>query len=282
MFDALITTGDLAERLYDERWRVFDCRFSLTDPDLGRRQYEESHVPGAAYVHLDKDLSTAVGPTTGRHPLPAAEEAAARFRKLGVNQDSQVAVYDDGSGAMAARMWWMLRWLGHGPAAVLDGGFAAWMHAGLPISTVETRFPPGNLAARPRADMVAGMEDVRHASAEGSMRIVDARGPERFRGESEPLDSKAGHVPGAVNIAFATHLTRDGRFRPRAELAESFRRALGSRAEDGQVIHMCGSGVTACHSYLAMTAAGLNPGRVYPGSWSEWITDADNPVATGD
>ncbi|WP_232492903.1 sulfurtransferase [Novosphingobium kaempferiae] len=258
---------------------VFDCEFELGAPDKGAEIYAKGHIPGARYAHLDEDLASPPDGENGRHPLPARVALVAWLRSQGLRKQQQVVAYDSNGGAWAARLWWLLRWLGHAPVAVLDGGKPAWMDAGLPLETGSPQpsasgdFEPGEpLVPTPvnAADVLANIETQ-------DARVLDARDPSRFAGNPNPLDPVAGHIPGARNHFFRDNLGPDGRFRPADELAEAFTAVLG----DEPAILQCGSGVTACHNALAMAVAGLPAGRLYPGSWSEWIADPARPVATG-
>jgi thiosulfate/3-mercaptopyruvate sulfurtransferase len=291
---------------------IFDCRFDLTAPDAGRRMYLEGHIPTARYVDLNRDLSAPVSGASGRHPLPAPERMAARFRELGVRDRSQVVVYDEVNGSFAARAWWLLRWLRHSRVALLDGGMKAWRAAGGAVETGGTIEPADSpqadspqadspqedppqavspQAAPPRADSsrptpspkvdshaVVGSAELVGLLREGCGLLVDARAPERFAGTVEPIDAVAGHVPGAVNHPFSANLRDDGRFLPAAELARRWRERLGG-VSPADTIAMCGSGVTACHNLLAMEIAGLPGAKLYAGSWSEWIRDPERPIA---
>ena len=269
--------GLLALQRGGHRVVVLDCGFDLADPAAGERLHAAGHVPGALHVHLDRDLS---GPKTGlngRHPLPSREQAAALFGSLGVAPGVQVVAYDAQGGPYAARAWWLLRWLGHREVAVLDGGWQAWQAAGGAVETAVHARPGGapypmRDAAMPTvatADVLAGL---------GRLALVDARAPERFRGDVEPLDPVAGHIPGARLRFFKDNLGADGCFKPAAQLRAEFEAmALPPDA----VVHQCGSGVTACHNLLAMEHAGLPGSRLYPGSWSEWCADPSRPVARG-
>jgi len=276
----LIEAGALAARLEDPRLRIFDCRFDLARPAYGRDSYADVHLPGAAYADLNHDLSGPVTPASGRHPLPSPAVFAARLRAWGVNADSQVVAYDDGNGMYAARLWWMLRWLGHDDVSVLDGGMRRWLELGLPLSKDVPTHAAGMFAARPSLARVADADEVLAATTDLAVRILDARAPERFRGEVEPIDKVAGHVPGARNHPFGLSLDARGLFLPRAALREALTAALDGVAP-GQAIAMCGSGVTACHLLLALEHAGLGGGRLYAGSWSEWSSDPARPVSTG-
>ncbi len=279
----LIQVGELAAALAQAPTTllVCDCTFDLADAQAGRRVYAAGHVPGAAYLGLEEALS---GPKTGRngrHPLPERAALADRLAALGAGPDSQIVAYDAANGMFAARLWWLARWLGHARVAVLDGGFAAWRAAG-------ERVEPAEPASRPRGAFSAGtplvatadLAAVGEASRSGSRLIVDARAPDRFRGENETLDPLAGHIPGACNRFFGLNMT-GGRLKGIEVLREEFTAALGGRPA-GEVIAQCGSGVTACHNLLAMEVAGLHGAALYPGSWSEWSAQPGAPVATGE
>lgn len=255
---------------------LLDLGFDLNDPAAGERAYALGHLPGAHYLHLDRELSGQKTGKNGRHPLPERIELAQRMTALGLRTGSQVICYDAQGGMYAARAWWMLRWVGHADVAVLDGGLQAWQAAGgaLSIDTPEAA----------RGDFQVGEPLVRTLDADqlqvrlGSLRLIDARAPERFRGEVEPLDALAGHIPGASNRLFKHNLGPDGRFLSPTELREQFDSLLAPHAP-AQVVHQCGSGVTACHNLLAMEHAGLSGSALYPGSWSEWSADPRRPVA---
>jgi thiosulfate/3-mercaptopyruvate sulfurtransferase len=276
----LIDARDLAREISRGDCIVVDCRFTLTDPGAGRAAYERGHIPGARYAHLDDDLSRRPNPTEGRHPLPDAGRFAATLGSWGIGRGDLVVAYDEGSGAIAARLWWLLGWVGHARRAVLDGGFAAWQEAGLPVEQASPKFSPRRYEA-PAPDMrgVIATDEIERAQSAGDL-LVDARGAPRYRGEQETIDPKAGHVPGALNRPFAENVTKAGRFRPPAELKAELTELLGGRRPD-QLIAMCGSGVTACHLLLAMDVAGLPGGRLYAGSWSEWIRDPSRPIRVG-
>ncbi len=255
---------------------LLDCGFDLADTAAGERAYAATHLPGARYAHLDRDLSGAKTLRNGRHPLPGRDAWATRVGAWGIRPGTQVVCYDDQGGVYAARAWWLLRWLGHTAAAVLDGGRAAWAAAG---GTLHDTLP-ASAGAPPYPAATPAMQSVDAAGLQarlGHVTLLDARSPERFRGEVEPLDPVAGHIPGAICRFFKDNLGADGRFKPAAQLRLEFA-ALG---DEGGVVHQCGSGVTACHNLLAMAHAGLEPGALYPGSWSEWCSDPARPVARG-
>ncbi|GLK44153.1 MULTISPECIES: sulfurtransferase [Novosphingobium] len=258
---------------------IFDCEFELGAPDKGQEIYAKGHIPGARYAHLDEDLASPSDGSNGRHPLPAPVAMAAWLRAQGLRKDQQVVAYDSNGGAWAARLWWLLRWLGHAPVAVLDGGKPAWVDAGLPL---ETGTPPAAASGdfEPGAQLVPAPVTAAQVLTNiqtGAAQVLDARDPSRFAGTRNPLDPVAGHIPGARNRFFRDNLGADGRFRPAEDLAADFSALLGEAA----AILQCGSGVTACHNALAMAVAGMPAGRLYPGSWSEWIADPARPVATG-
>lgn len=276
----LIDARALARELGRTDWIVVDCRFTLTDPPAGRAAYERGHIPGARYAHLDDDLSRRPRAGEGRHPLPDRDRFAATLGAWGIGPDDWVVAYDEGSGAIAARLWWLLGWLGHERRAVLDGGFAAWQEAGLPVGHEPPAFGPRRYEPRRlRSVGVVATDEVAQRQAAGDV-LVDVRAAPRYRGEQEPIDAKAGHVPGARNRPFSANVTPAGRFRPPGELTAELTELLGGKSPD-RLIAMCGSGVTACHLLLALEVAGLPGGRLYAGSWSEWIRDPTRPIETG-
>ena len=279
----LLTAQQLAERLSTPDLRILDCRFALDNPDVGRSRYAEGHIPGARFADLEQDLSgPVVKGTTGRHPLPDPALLQERLREWGVNQDSTVLLYDDGPGAFAARAWWLLAWLGKRDGVyLLDGGFQAWQAASLPVTAQIDEAARGNFTARPDASLVLDADSLSRRLRDPALTLIDARGLPRFRGEVEPLDPVAGHIPGACCAPFTDNLGADGRFLPPAQLRQRFERLLAGRSPD-QLVAYCGSGVTACHNLFAMSLAGLPLAPLYAGSWSEWITDPARPVAAGD
>ncbi len=279
----LIDAPQLKNRLGEADLRILDCRFDLSDPGAGRRQWREGHVPGAVYVDLDEDLSGPVTAASGRHPLPDADAFCAFLGRIGVGSDSDVVVYDASSGAIAARAWWLLRWMGHERVRLLDGGYAAWLDAGFPAERKVVRHPPAEFTGRPIAAQVLTTTELARRMAHGDAPpVIDARDAARFRGEIEPLDAEAGHIPGALNLPFVDTLTDDRRFRPAPELAGLWRRRLPEMPQDGDWAVMCGSGVTACHLAISAELAGLPPPRLYVGSWSEWIRDPARPRSKPD
>lgn len=276
-FSTVVSCETLAAHLTDPDWRVFDCRHRLADTAYGEQAYTRGHIPGALFMHLDRDLSAPMSGRNGRHPLPDPEALAKKLGDAGVGSKTQVVVYDDDGSMYAVRLWWILRWLGHDRVAVLDGGIGAWTGENLPLSTdvpvVETR--PFDVDLR---DWRVTVDQVMDKLGKSDVCLIDARGPDRFRGENETMDPVGGHIPGARNRFFRDNLDASGVFRPAAELRQQFLGVLAG-AEPEQVVMYCGSGVTACHNLLAMEIAGLHGARLYAGSWSEWCADPDRPVA---
>lgn len=279
----LVSAAELAPQINDSTWRVFDCRHDLQHPQRGRSAYTQGHVPGAWFLHLDDDLS---GPRTGRngrHPLPDPDTLVRRLAACGVSATTQVVAYDEAGGAFAARLWWLLRWLGHDKVAVLDGGMPAWLRAG---GALQSEVPAcssqqaGELRVNLRNELLVDVAYVQAHLKDGETVLLDARAGERFRGEVEPLDAVAGHIPGALNRDYRQNLDEQQYFRPAAELRAAFAHLLGARSP-AVMVNSCGSGVTACHNLLAMEIAGLPGARLYAGSWSEWCADSSRPVATG-
>lgn len=280
-FTTLVSAKELAQHLDDPDWIVFDCRFTLTDPEAGHRAYLHGHIPGARYAHLDDDLSSPITPTSGRHPLPSPQLLSEKLGLWGVDNTRQVVVYDDSFGSMAVRMWWLLRWLGHDAVALLDGGIPMWMRQKLPVTTDLPEIIPTQFIPRLQNSMWADVAEVDQARQDRNRLIIDARPEDRFSGEREPLDKVAGHIPGSINWTFEENIDFDGTYLPAEELRTAYLDLLHDIPPE-QAIHSCGSGVTACHNILAMEIAGLPGGKLYPGSWSEWITDTSRPVATGE
>lgn len=273
----LVSAADLATHLDDAGWVVCDCRHDLAHTGVGRRAYLETHIPGARFVHLDDDLSAARTGRNGRHPLPDADRFAQRLGELGVANDTQVVAYDASGGYYAARLWWMLRWLGHESVAVLDGGWEAWVKGGNPVTAQPPAIKPVRFVARRNNGLALDANAVAAALGKPRPLLLDARAPNRYRGENETLDPVAGHIPGAANRFFQLNLGADGKFKPAAALKAEFTALLGNAAP-AEVVHYCGSGVTACHNLLAMEIAGLAGSRLYPGSWSEWCSDRSKPI----
>jgi thiosulfate/3-mercaptopyruvate sulfurtransferase len=276
----LIDAAELARHLGDEDWLSIDCRFDLARPAWGAQAFAAGHIPGALYAHLDHELSGPRTAASGRHPLPDPVALAATFGRFGIDARVQVVAYDQGPGVYAARLWWLLRWLGHERVAVLDGGLAAWRAAGLPLVTEVPAPAPRRFVPRPSAEAHASADELAALLARGECLLLDARATERFEGRVEPLDPKAGHVPGARNHPYLRNLGADGRFLDAAALRALLLPLLAGRPSS-ELISMCGSGVTACHTLLALEIAGLAGARLYPGSWSEWCRDPGRPVASG-
>ena len=279
----LVSVEELAAQLHDPNWIVVDCRFNLMQPDAGREAYAAGHIPGAVYADLDKDLASAASAESGgRHPLPDVGAFRHLLDSWGVGATSRIVAYDDAGGAVAARLWWLVRWMGHQRVALLDGGLGAWRAAQHELSdgsatTRQGEFrngygEPGNMPVVDVAELEAGLIDDR-------LMLLDARAPDRFFAREEPLDPVAGHVPGALNLPFQENLGADGRFRPAPELHEHYQSVIGARSPS-ELVCMCGSGVTACHTLLALEVGGFPGAALYVGSWSDWVSSAQRPVAT--
>ena len=280
VYTTVVDTETLANKL-DSGWRLFDCRFVLSDPHAGERRYRTGHIPGAYYLHLDRDLAGPVTPKTGRHPLPMPESFVGIMRTLGVSSNVQVVAYDDASGAIAARLWWLLRWLGHRQVAVLDGGIDKWMVEKRPVTPeLPMAATTGNFLPHPDQRLWVTSAQIERLTNEHRGKLLDARAASRFRGEEETIDPVAGHVPGAVNLPYTGNVSNDGCFKSPGTLRQRFEAALGG-VRPADTVCMCGSGVTACHNLLAMEIAGLEGARLYAGSWSEWIRDSLHPVECG-
>jgi len=273
----LVTAEELAGH---PEWRVFDCRHDLRNIEYGRQAYARGHIPGALFLHLDADLSGTKNGSNGRHPLPEITVFARRMSDCGVDASTQVVAYDNEGGIFASRLWWLLRWLGHERVAVLDGGLAGWKRGKRALEESVPVVAPRQFIPRPQ-ELTVDTGRVLAGLGSERMLIVDARSPERFRGENETLDPVGGHIPGAVNRFYFENLDDDGCFfKPVAELRAEFGALLGGRPA-AEVVQQCGSGVTACHNLLAMELAGLSGSKLYPGSWSEWCADPSRPVARG-
>jgi thiosulfate/3-mercaptopyruvate sulfurtransferase len=280
-FTTLVDTATLATHLHDPDWIILDCRFSLDNPELGRRQHLAEHIPGALYVHLEEDLSGPISSgVTGRHPLPDPAGFSWKMTQLGLTGPTQVIAYDDSAGAIAARLWWMLKWTGHESVAVLDGGWSKWRAEDRPTRPGQETSRSGDFVASIQPGMAVETEGVKAVVEGGPGILWDARAAERYRGEVEPIDPVAGHIPGAHCVPYAENLRADGTFQPSALLRQRFLRLLGTESSS-DVICYCGSGVTAAHNILALEVAGLQRPKLYAGSWSQWITDGLNPISTG-
>ena len=276
-YTTLVDVETLRAHLDDPNWLVVDVRHQLSDTGYGERAYAAGHIPGAVFLHCDRDLSGVMSGCNGRHPLPDPEQLAQRLGDIGIGAVSQVVVYDDAQGMIAGRLWWLLRWLGHDAVALLDGGLPAWQAAGGMLTRVAPTLLPRTFVARPQ-DLRVNADYVLERLETPHMRLVDARGADRFRGENETIDPVAGHIPGAVNRCFKDNLRPDGRFKPAAQLRAEWLAVLAGSPPD-LVVHQCGSGVSACLNMVAMEIAGLPGSRLYAGSWSEWCADPGRPVA---
>ena len=281
MHTTLIDPSTLAPHLTDDQWVVVDCRFDLMAPEKGEQDYLDAHIPGARYAHLDRDLSGAKTGSNGRHPLPTAEQMRERFGVMGIGPRTQVVVYDADTGMYAARLWWMLRFMGHDAVAVLDGGLARWVREGHAVRGGREVVRPATFVGAPRESWRLDAPTVQAHLSDADSLLVDARAEPRFRGDNEPIDRRAGHIPGARNFFFQQNLNEDKTFKSPGELRSAWSALLRDRPVE-QVVMYCGSGVTACHNLLALEHAGLTGARIYPGSWSEWSSDLSRPIATGD
>ncbi len=280
-YQTIISVEDLNKNLNTQDWLIFDCRFILKDPEGGLKKFNQGHIPGAQYADMDKDLASPMTSTSGRHPLPNPDEFINKLQSWGVNNTSQIICYDDMSGAFAARMWWLLKWLGHNDVAVLDGGIDKWTANNLTLETDTQQKAAGSFSGQANNDMWVDVEFVQKELEQNKINLLDARSAERFTAKDTKTDPVAGHVPGAMSYPFAENLSKQGVFLPLEELQKRFAPMLSS-SEKKEVINMCGSGVTACHNLLAMRIAELPMTRLFVGSWSEWIKDKSRPVATGD
>lgn len=274
----LVSINDLHAQLGNPDWVVVDCRFNLQQPAAGLQLYAEGHIPGACYADLDQDLSGAKTEEQGRHPLPDPGELQKLLSGFGIGPETRVVVYDEGGGALAARLWWLLRWIGHTQVSLLDGGFAAWCAAGLPVSTERPPVRHGLLVARPGSMPVLTTDEIEASLGSGRLLLLDLRAHDRYLGRVEPIDAVAGHIPGAVSAPFSENLGPDGHFRAVSELRSRYAALLGDRPA-AEVACMCGSGVTACHGIFALELAGWPGAGLYVGSWSEWIRSTTRPIA---
>lgn len=276
----LVSTADLAARLQDPSWVIFDCRHDLLDTAKGEQLYRESHIPGAHFAPVDVVLSGPKTGTNGRHPLPDPRLLAGFLSGRGVTPETQIVAYDDVGGQYAARLWWLARWIGAPRVALLDGGWTKWLAEARPVTAEIPELTSGGIEARPESDRIWLAQDVEQRRADPASLVLDARAPERYRGDVEPVDAVGGHIPGAVNRFFKTNLRTDLTFRPAAELRQEFETLLAGR-RPADLGHQCGSGITACVNLFAMEYAGLPGSKLYAGSWSEWIADPARPVAKG-
>lgn len=279
VYTTLVDSQTLQQHLDDPGWRVIDCRFKLADPESGRRDYLQSHILGALYAHLNEELSGPVlSGRSGRHPLPSVEQAVQVFSRFGIEKGIQVVAYDDMGGALAAaRLWWMLKWLGHDAVAVLDGGWQTWLEEGRPVEHKVVSHPQGNFFPVLQPNWTATAEEVEKIRLDPAYRLMDARSIERYLGKSETIDPLAGHIPGAISAPYSENLS-SGRFKEKMELSQHYQRLLGNVSPEQSIVY-CGSGVSAILNILAMEVAGLPGARLYVGSWSEWITDPRHPIS---
>lgn len=281
MTSPIVSTAELAEHLDDPDWRIFDCRFDLGQPDAGLEAYREGHIPGALYAHLEQDLSGPATGTSGRHPLPDPAVLRATFSDWGITPTTQVVCYDYRTNAYAGRLWWLLRWLGHERVAVLDGGLEKWLAEDRPLDEALPPAPtPVPFQGEPERTMTASAAEIFEDLDDGELCLIDVRGEARFSGEEEPIDPVAGHIPGAINLPFGKNLDVSGCYLPPEALRKMYERILANHPPESCVV-MCGSGVTACQTLIALEQAGLSGARLYPGSWSEWIRDPARPVEIG-
>ena len=277
--DMLVGVARLREHLRDPHWCIVDVRHDLFDAEAGIRAYTAGHIPGAVFAHIDTDLSGKKTGSNGRHPLPQHEDLVEAFRSWGVNSETQIVAYDAQGGQFAVRLWWLARWLGHERVALLDGGWPKWLSQTQLSSTDPPAKSRGDFTARRSLMPLVTVDQVVQSLGTDDRTLLDARTPERFRGEEEPIDPVAGHIPGALNRPWQSNLKTDQTFKSAAELRSEFESALGPRAP-AQITHQCGSGVTACHNVFAMELAGLRGSSLYSGSWSEWIADRSRPIVT--
>jgi thiosulfate/3-mercaptopyruvate sulfurtransferase len=279
-FTTLVSATTLNQHIYDPKWVIVDCRFSLANSDSGGYAYRHGHIPHARYAHLNNDLSSAITDFTGRHPLPDFTLLAKKLGAWGISNNSQVVAYDDAGGAFAGRLWWLLRCLGHDNVAVLDGGIQQWQRQGLALTTTLPILQSTTFRLYLNPSHWLNALKVQNSLASKTISLIDARTPERYRGEQEPIDPVAGHIPGALNRPFQLNLDRQGLFLSAGSLGKQFKQLIGTRTPE-QVVHYCGSGVTACHNLLAMEYAGLTGSKLYAGSWSDWIRNKNRGIATG-
>lgn len=277
----LVSAEQTAAHLDDPQWVICDCRHDLANHSAGYKAYRAGHIPGARFLHLDVDLSGPKTGLTGRHPLPHPATFCLRLGALGIGNNTQVVAYDETGGVYASRLWWMLRWVGHTRVAVLDGGWQAWTRAGLPVTVAQPVIESVTFNGKPQMQAAVDSAQVLANLQERRALVLDARSSDRYRGENETLDPVAGHIPGAANRFFKLNLGDDGCFKAPAALKQEFGSMIDGHAPEA-IVHQCGSGVTACHNLLAMEVAGLAGSRLYPGSWSEWVSDRRRPVARGD
>lgn len=279
MFKSLINASELKQLLPLTGLVIIDCRFARSDTNSGRNDYTAGHIPNAQYAHLDEDLSGPIIPgTTGRHPLPEIEAITQKISQWGISANTQVVAYDQGHGGIAARLWFMLKWLGHEKVAVLNGGWKNWKENDLPVTTNTPKMSPSIFLPRPNEDRIFSVAQIEQNLEHSSHLLVDSRSVERYRGDQEPIDPVAGHIPNAISAPYADNLEASGLFKSKEELNKRFGKLLKDYPQDKTVFY-CGSGVTACHNLLALSYIGIDQAKLYPGSWSEWITKIQRPIA---
>ncbi len=279
-YNTIISAEELHAIINDDNVRVFDCRFSLKDPQGGKNNYLAGHLPRAQFADMDTQLSSAMTATSGRHPLPDPEVFINQLNAWGVSNDTQVVAYDDISGAFAARLWWMMRWVGHNNVAVLNGGMQKWTEQGFSLNQENVQFPSTDFTGQANEDWLMDIDTVQANLENNAITLIDARAADRFTGKDQKTDPVPGHVPGANNLPFGGNLTKDGMMQSPEVIKERFASVIQDRSLD-DVVNMCGSGVTACHNMLAQAVAGMPPTKVFIGSWSQWIKDSSRPVQTG-
>ncbi|RCX15360.1 thiosulfate/3-mercaptopyruvate sulfurtransferase [Fontibacillus phaseoli] len=280
--DPVVSPKWLLARMYEPDLVIVDCRFALGSPEEGKHSYLASHIPGAVFLDVEQDLSAPVGPHGGRHPLPDPQELAARLGRTGIGHDTRVVAYDDQGGLYAARLWWMLRWLGHDQAYVMDGGFAAWQAGGFPVTDAQRTLVPAAFVPNVRSGMLADVNEVRRTLGDPGVLLVDSRDASRYAGEQEPIDAKAGHIPGAVNRFWKGVLDDQGAWLAEPALRERLAPVIRALDDGREAIVYCGSGVSACPNVLALHRLGYPQAKLYAGSWSDWISYSENPIATGE
>ena len=278
-FKTIISALQLKEIIHNDNVRVFDCRFSLKDPQGGLKNYQAGHLPTAQFADMDTQLSSAMSETSGRHPLPDPEKFLEQLNEWGISNSTQVIAYDDMSGAFAARLWWMMRWVGHENVAVLDGGMQKWSEQGHELSQESVKYPRGDFSGHANLDWLVDLETVKEGLEANKITLIDARAADRFTGKDQKTDPVPGHIPGAQNLPFGGNLTKDGVMESPETIKARFDSVIQDQAID-DVVNMCGSGVTACHNLLAQAVAGLPAAKIFIGSWSQWIRDPSRPVAT--
>lgn len=276
-YTSLVSAEITQTHLQDPNWQIIDCQFDLKDKQLGYNNYKIEHIPGAIYANLDIDLSSPVTDLSGRHPLPAPEKISQKFGQWGINSSTQVVVYDNVYGSYAARLWWLLKWMGHENVAVLNGGLQYWKSMDYPLSQDIPVPKSTSFQSKPNKQMLVDAREILQLLPGSQIALIDVRDPERFSGKVEPIDKVAGHIPGAVNIPWKTNLDRQGLYLDPAELLLHYEKFIENYKSDN-LVFMCGSGVTACHSLVALHSLGITDAKLYPGSWSEWIQDPSRPI----